>query len=180
MPKGHQWCGGGAHGRIRERRKEARAAPTFFIPGEEARSTLLQRLFSAYPGGRPGTGLLLLRVVVGGALLVQGRSYLVQPNASPVAWLIGASAIGSSLFLIGGLLTAFAGGLAALGMIGAALGVIPDWTSPLFETKLSVILAATALTAISLLGPGAFSVDARLFGRREVILRPASTHPRDD
>ena len=45
-------------------------------------------------------------------------------------------------------------------------------------------LAALNLAAISaalvLLGPGAFSVDARLFGRREIIIPEGRVHRVDD
>jgi hypothetical protein len=39
-------------------------------------------------------------------------------------------------------------------------------------------LIATA-TAISLLGPGAYSLDARLFGWREIVIPPAVHKPDD-
>ena len=42
----------------------------------------------------------------------------------------------------------------------------------LFDEKLSAILAAIIAVAIVFLGPGAFSLDARLFGRREIIIPP--------
>jgi len=35
---------------------------------------------------------------------------------------------------------------------------------------LSIVFAGAILASVLLLGPGAFSVDARLFGRREVII----------
>ncbi|HEX3543577.1 MAG TPA: hypothetical protein VHT31_03545 [Candidatus Acidoferrum sp.] len=37
-----------------------------------------------------------------------------------------------------------------------------------------IVMAA----AIALLGPGAFSLDARLFGRREILIPPPSREPK--
>lgn len=47
----------------------------------------------------------------------------------------------------------------------------------LFETPITTMLGAVIATALICLGPGAFSVDARMFGRREVIIPKSSVHP---
>ena len=41
-----------------------------------------------------------------------------------------------------------------------------------FDARLSLILLMAMTVAIFLLGPGAYSLDARLFGRREIIIPP--------
>jgi hypothetical protein len=46
----------------------------------------------------------------------------------------------------------------------------------LFDTRLATTLATSIAVAILCLGPGAFSIDARLFGRREIII-PDASHP---
>jgi hypothetical protein len=46
----------------------------------------------------------------------------------------------------------------------------------LFDAKLPIILAASMLVAIMLLGPGAFSIDARMYGRREIIIPLSPPH----
>ena len=37
-----------------------------------------------------------------------------------------------------------------------------------FDSSYTIVVLITLAAAIALLGPGAFSVDARLFGRREI------------
>jgi uncharacterized membrane protein YphA (DoxX/SURF4 family) len=49
---------------------------------------------------------------------------------------------------------------------------IPLCKATLFDTRLSVIFAIGVLLALSLLGPGSLSIDARVFGRRRVIIPP--------
>lgn len=45
--------------------------------------------------------------------------------------------------------------------------------SGLFQTSIETIVLAVA---VSLLGPGAFSLDARMFGRREILLPKHTPH----
>ena len=66
----------------------------------------VQRYFSTFPGSWPGIGLLLLRIVVGGAASMQGVVYLartIEPNA--LTWLAGSLAVLSALSLLAVLLT---------------------------------------------------------------------------
>lgn len=78
-----------------------------------------------------------------------------------------------------GFLTPLAATLVALGVLGVAFSWVPAPTSNLFDTKLPAVLAAVISLAILFLGPGALSLDARLFGRREIII-PHVSHPGDD
>jgi hypothetical protein len=64
----------------------------------------LQRLFSAFPGGWPGVGLLLLRTVVGPATAIQGAMHLSRPGDPTFGtWSIGWLAISSGASLLLGL-----------------------------------------------------------------------------
>jgi uncharacterized membrane protein YphA (DoxX/SURF4 family) len=131
----------------------------------------LQRLFRTFPSGSPGVGLLMLRLAVAVALLVHGAACLAgtpTPGASAVAV---TGALTAALLLIG-LATPFAGTLAAALAIGLAMAWLPAPKPNAFEVRLTAALAATAATAIALLGPGAFSLDAALFGRREIAIPP--------
>jgi uncharacterized membrane protein YphA (DoxX/SURF4 family) len=138
----------------------------------------LQRLFSAFPGGSPGVGLLLLRVAVGVTAVVQGGSYLTDPGSGSAARLAGLIVIASGVSLLIGFLTPVAGVLMALATIGIARSWVPPATSNLFNTPLPAFLVVIIAAAITLLGPGSLSVDRRLFGRREIIIPHSPRMPR--
>ncbi|HEV8038095.1 MAG TPA: hypothetical protein VGP62_04465 [Bryobacteraceae bacterium] len=128
------------------------------------------RLFFAFPGGVPGVALLLLRAVLGIALLMQGACYVGETNASPAAWIMAAATLGAGSLLLVGFLTPIVGGMVAVGAIGVAVSWLPGCTQNLFDSRLALAFGTALLAAILALGPGALSIDARLFGRREIII----------
>jgi uncharacterized membrane protein YphA (DoxX/SURF4 family) len=136
----------------------------------------LLRLFSfTYPGGRAGVGLLLLRAVFGLTAVVQGGVYFSsRDNPTLWTWMMGAItlAIGSSLLI--GFLTPVACLLLGLGSIATPFSSFPTYTPNLLDDGLSILFVMVIAVAIALLGPGAYSLDARLFGRREIIIPQAS------
>jgi uncharacterized membrane protein YphA (DoxX/SURF4 family) len=80
------------------------------------------------------------------------------------------------LSLAVGFLTPAAAALLALSTAGIALSWLPAPTPNLVAAPLSAVLLVTIDIAVALLGPGSFSVDSRLFGRREIII-PDVPHP---
>jgi uncharacterized membrane protein YphA (DoxX/SURF4 family) len=128
-------------------------------------------MFSAYPDGWPGLGLLLLRAAAGIVLVVQGITFYQEeqrPGLAILTVIVVTVVVGVLLCL--GLFTRFAIVVAALGTIGSMFYWLPVVRSGLFATPSTAILALVIAAAIASVGPGAFSVDARLFGRREVII----------
>lgn len=119
----------------------------------------MQRLFSTFASGWPGVGLLLQRVVAAIMLVRFCVIYLTDSpfSMSMIPHLIGACA--AMLFLVG-LWTPF---------VGALIAVVELWiaSTHLGDPWISIILATIGGSA-AMLGPGAFSVDARLFGRRHM------------
>lgn len=134
------------------------------------------RLFSiTYPSGRPGVGLLLLRAAVGLAASAQGGVYLSgrdEPSLLAAAACLLVVAAGSLLLL--GFLTPLACVIVGLGGAAAAFSSPPAVTHGLLFGGLFFLPVVSTTAAALLLGPGAYSLDARLFGRREIIIPPAS------
>ena len=120
----------------------------------------MQRLFSVFPRGWPGVGLLLLRISVAAACL---QTYARHDTRA--SWALLAS-IPTSACLCAGALTPLAAALAfAMQLTAAAMRVN--------GTDLPIITIIDA-TALALLGPGAYSLDALRFGRRVILAEPWS------
>ena len=117
----------------------------------------MMRLFSIYPTGRAGIALLLMRISLS-LVLIQSASRemaAVAPAWTAVLpWLLAAAAFCGA----GTTLVASAGAIVLI-----VLSTAVD--DPLAGSHACAILDAVALV---LLGPGAYSLDARLFGRRRL------------
>jgi uncharacterized membrane protein YphA (DoxX/SURF4 family) len=132
----------------------------------------LQRFFFAFPGGWPGIALLLLRVALALAVLGQGVLYLRLDNPTLAQSAVGLTAIVAGGLLLTGFLTPVAGGAVGLGALGIWLSLLPRVAPTLVDSIVPAGFGATILLAVVILGPGAFSADARVFGRREIIIPP--------
>jgi uncharacterized membrane protein YphA (DoxX/SURF4 family) len=131
------------------------------------RMPFVHRLFTTFPSGPAGAGLLLLRAAVGTALVARGVLAAAARDVSGPAFSLALGTIVSGLALLAGFLTPLAGLLAAAVTAADALGTrVPAWT-PADGIAAWALLLAAAL-ALALAGPGAVSLDARLFGRREI------------
>ena len=121
----------------------------------------MQRLFSTFADGWPGAGLLLLRVLAGTGLLYCGiLSARPEFDIAHVAPPVVAAAFGA--LLVVGLFTPFAG------IVAAAVEVWIAFSHPGFGWP-QIGLAVLSL-CLALIGPGAWSIDARLFGRKQIDL----------
>lgn len=113
-------------------------------------------------------GLLLVRLAVGIATVLRGTGYLFRSEPQAIGtWLIGGLATIAGACLGAGFLTPVMGALISLGAAVTAL------LSP--ESRLADGLVAVVSAAITLTGPGAFSIDARLFGLRKITI-PSVPH----
>ena len=106
----------------------------------------MQRLFVMFPDRGPGLGLLWLRLCLAGALCAPGLHD---------GGLVVLCALGVALLVLGWL-TPLSAGLACAGLW------LQDAALPLLVLPLALLL----------LGPGAYSLDARQFGRRRLGRRP--------
>ena len=122
----------------------------------------MRRLFSSFARGWPGASLLLMRLVAAIALVNQGISRLhsgdpIKAATLAILW------IGCGVLLFVGLWTPVAGSLVALVEVWTAFSHAGDpW---------NCILLGTIGVALALLGPGAWSVDAHLFGWKRIEMR---------
>jgi putative oxidoreductase len=122
----------------------------------------VQRLFSMFPNGWPGSALLLLRLVSGTILIHDGLARLLQaPQWESITR--SSLAIGAGMLLVVGLWTPIAGLLVVL---------VEVWTALSKADSLRIcIVLATLGAALVMLGPGLRSLDARLYGRKQIDIR---------
>ena len=123
----------------------------------------MQRLFSMFPSGWPGLGLVLLRMSVAVPVLLE--AYGTRKELP--GWVLIALIVLSAILSVGFLTPMVAVLVLAVRFVGhAGFGAGSE------ETVCMTILSALAL---AMLGPGAYSIDACRFGRRVVVLPPRDT-----
>ena len=120
----------------------------------------MQKLFSAFPSGWPGVGLILLRAFVSVTIISRTVPYVAQGKVSQLGWIVIGLSLANAVCLLTGFMTPL---IATTVAIVATILTISGAVPPLFEV---ITLAVT----VALLGPGAFSLDARMFGRREILV----------
>ena len=120
----------------------------------------MQRLFSTFADGWPGGGILLLRLLAGGALINGGIAATSAGTSTALVILqIGGAAAG--LLILGGLWTP------VVGMLAGMVEVWIAFTQP--GTQLLAIMLAGLGISLAMIGPGAWSIDARLYGRKQIL-----------
>ena len=119
----------------------------------------MQRLFSTFANGWPGVGLLLQRILAGIILVRFGVVQLTDASVSTstIPQMVAACA---GVLLLVGLWTPVVGTLIAIVELWIALTHLGDPWIP-------IVLATLGGTA-AMIGPGAWSIDARLFGRKHL------------
>jgi uncharacterized membrane protein YphA (DoxX/SURF4 family) len=116
----------------------------------------MKHIFFAFPAGTAGAALLVLR---GSVVLFM----IHAPAQFPSAPWIAVPSYGLAIAVALGFATRWAAGLCA------ALCAILIWrleAAPVID----LLMHALAAGALAMIGPGAFSIDASLFGRRTIHL----------
>jgi len=116
----------------------------------------VQRLFSTFAGGWPGIGLLLQRFLIG-AILLRGGPLELEKGAHFAQ--VAPPLIASFLLIIGFATPYIAFLVAATQLWLMSVGSTDTWTA--------IILCGLGLS-LAMIGPGAWSVDARFFGRKHI------------
>jgi uncharacterized membrane protein YphA (DoxX/SURF4 family) len=117
---------------------------------------------TSFPRGSAGVGLLLLRASVALQLLIESGCN------GPAPWWLAIADLLLILALTAGLLTPVASLLAVTYQASCLLHA--DWLH-----AAGLLIAVVTAIALVLLGAGAYSLDARLFGRRRLIFPAAPT-----
>jgi putative oxidoreductase len=119
----------------------------------------VQRLYSTFPNSWPGVGLLTLRFATG--LSIAGAAHLAGDLAQAAGSVAHHAVDGVAVLIWIGLWTP----LAAIAGTAIQIGLI------IFGRRFDLPLLVYAAMGMSLamLGPGAWSFDARLFGRKRII-----------
>ena len=94
----------------------------------------------------------------------------LRSTAMTWTWGAGLLAMASGACLVAGVLTPAAALAAAVASIGVGLSLLPPPPSEVLGAAPASWLVATMTATVVLLGPGAYSIDSRLFGRREVVI----------
>jgi uncharacterized membrane protein YphA (DoxX/SURF4 family) len=124
------------------------------------------RLFSSFPGGAPGVALLLLRAALAVSLMDHGRECVWAPT--PQFWCAVFGALAGLLCF--GFITPIVAYLSCFAGLGDfALAGYGGWQF--------VLLFSLTAIALALLGPGAYSIDAKRFGHRLIVFPPSEGKP---
>ena len=123
----------------------------------------MRRLYSTFAGGWPGMGLLLMRSVIGCVLIVRASLRLWGDPPLNIT-------ITAVILLVAGFLLVLGLWTPIVGTSVAAIEVWKILTQP--GDRWLWLLLGTASVALAMLGPGRWSIDARLFGWKRVEAPP--------
>jgi uncharacterized membrane protein YphA (DoxX/SURF4 family) len=124
-----------------------------------------------FPDGWHGAGLVLLRAAVATVLFMQSIAYLCHQREHRflMAATVFVMCAAGSLLLIG-FLTRLVSLVAAIVSVTCIFSWFPGSDAGPLANLMTAVLCSAIAVAVIFLGPGALSLDARLFGRREIII----------
>jgi len=119
----------------------------------------VQRLFSTFPDGWPGAGLVFLRAGSSVPIAHYAWAALLTTH-HPAVVILQLLAASSAALLLVGLWTPVVGVMMTIAELSLVLSRAGD-------PSIHILLGAIG-TALAMIGPGAWSVDMRLFGRKRI------------
>ena len=113
----------------------------------------MQRLFSTFAEGWPGFGLLLQRILTSAVLLYFAGTHLLETSSL-------APSLPPLMAAVAGVWTPLA---------GLAISMAEVWTflTSVGNPLIAIMLASFGIT-VAMIGPGAWSIDAQLYGRKHI------------
>ena len=143
----------------------------------------LPRLFHTFPSGFAGAGLLMLRLALAVSLVADG-AHLVGSARELGSRSDGPMLVAFLLLLCAALTCAgFLSDLVPFAVISVqtATLAIPFWAVGTVVTHANVLqtlmLELVLALGLAMIGPGAYSIDARLSGRQEIVIPPVLGRP---
>jgi putative oxidoreductase len=121
---------------------------------------MVPRSLSRYPDGAAGIALVLLRLACAWIAVL---ARLPFPHFSPNASMVVSAAFALAL--------ALGFGTRIVAFVTAAAAITTAFMTG-SDSALTMIARACGCAALGLLGPGAYSIDANVFGRRVIRLEP--------
>jgi uncharacterized membrane protein YphA (DoxX/SURF4 family) len=118
-----------------------------------------------------------MRLAVALSAIVQGIGTFMEPPAQRLSGTIGSLEILVGTALLTGFMTPIAGACASFGNLAIGISWFLTSGDNAHDKTVAALYLLVISIAITLLGPGAFSLDARLFGRREIIIPEVSRPP---
>jgi uncharacterized membrane protein YphA (DoxX/SURF4 family) len=119
-----------------------------------------------------------MRVVVGAMATAQGF-ICISNDGSRMGELFACLALAASgACLLIGFLTPLASIVITIAVLANGLSWLPVAAGHVFGGNVASFELIVMAIALTLLGPGGFSLDARLLGRHEIVIPPASRAPR--
>jgi uncharacterized membrane protein YphA (DoxX/SURF4 family) len=149
----------------------------------------LLKYYYKFPEGMLGVGFLILRTTAGvgtallGGILVSRLGTTAVSQFSYFSHLIlGVLLIAGSVFMILGLMLPFASIAAAACQVIAAFMMLTAGDPPQGARFGWIALALLVSITITLffLGPGAYSIDARIYGRKRIFIPSSKKEDRDE
>ena len=109
--------------------------------------------------------MLLLRIAIGVSVIVHGVNCI-----RALALIVGIVEVLSGTLLVIGFLTPVAGLLVSLGAAATAYSRFSLPSAHVAEARWMDASILIVTMALVILGPGSISIDARLFGRRRIVI----------
>jgi hypothetical protein len=118
----------------------------------------------------------VLRIALGVPLLIEGAALLADwRGATRQLILLALVSVAAGVALQLGYSVARGAIAGAAAVIAVHFFSLHAECLNLFSSRIACFLAMCIAIALVFLGPGAYSIDARRFGRREIVIPPRST-----